>query len=326
MPDFLSTTFEKHTQVSPGFVESLIRTQREEIFTGLMRLRYPSNEILVLVFLEGNQQKLYRSLENQTDIISRHSWSNFLNRPDASVGLVDLSVEALRLLRVAYEVSVQQVDAATVSQTELAEKVSHWASDSLPSLVHVQAEDLNALYLISGHFTPVIEELTFTGGKSRFAISDASFPLSLPNLNFQVTRYVSQPEHELWQEHELRLAFNPLMRMLFIRFGELAGRVLTERLCEQLSIWARDGGLDMTITGNGISNQHYFDSLASASDAYVGLLRRFYSEATPAIGARMSDGISRDVLLKLDPHRREILTHHIFDKYRQEDTVVRPWR
>jgi hypothetical protein len=116
------------------------------------------------------------------------------------------------------------------------------------------------------------------------------------------------------------------MRLLFIRFGELAGRVLTERLCEQLSIWARDGGLDMTITGNGISNQHYFDSLASASDAYVGLLRRSYSEATPAIGARMSDGISRDVLLKLDPHRREILTHHIFDKYRQEDTVVRPWR
>jgi len=326
MPDFLSTIVEKHTQVSPGFVESLVRTQREELFTGLMRLRYPSHEDLVLVFLEGNQQKLYRFIENQTDIVSRQSWPNYLNQPDASVGLMGLSVEAVRLLRVAYEASIKHVDAETLSCTELAEKVSNWVVDSLPSVIHVQAENVNALYLISGNSTPVIEELTFTAGKSRFSISDASFPLSLPNLNFQVTRYVSEPEHELWQEHQLRLAFNPLMRMLFIRFSELAGRVLTERLCEQLAIWARDGGLDMTVTGNGISNQHYFDSLASASDAYVGLLRRFHSEATPAIGARMSDGISRDVLSRLDPHRREILTHHIFDKYRQEDTVVRAWR
>src|SRR5215203_5261588 len=196
MPDFLSTITEKHIKVSPGFVESLIRTQREELFTGLMRLRYPSDGDLVLVFLGGNQQKLYQSLGNQIDSIPRQAWPNFLNHPDASVALIGLSVEAVRFLRVAYESPIRDVNAAILSATEMAGKVSNWVSDSQPSLIRVQAENLNVLYLISGNSTPVIEELTFTDGKARFALSDASFPLSLPGLNFQVTRYVSEPEHE----------------------------------------------------------------------------------------------------------------------------------
>ncbi len=326
MPDFLSTIAEKHINVSPGFVESLIRTQREELFTGLMRLRYPMDGDLVLIFLGGNQQKLYHSRGNQTDSIPRQSWPNFLNHPDASVGVLELSVEAVRFLRLAYEAPIRDANSANLSVTEMAGKVSHWAADPLPSLIRVQAVNLNILYLFPGKTAPVIEELTFTDGKARFALSDASFPLSLPDLNFRVTRYVSEPGHELWQEHLLRLAFNPLMRMLFIRFSELAGRVLTERLCEQLSIWARDGGLDITVTSNGISNQHYFDSLESASNAYLGLVRRFHYEAAPAIGPRMADGISREALLKLDPHRRAILNQHIYDKYRQQNNITMVWR
>src|SRR5215210_7444312 len=277
-----------------------------------MRLRYPSDENLVLVFLGGNQEKLYHSLGNRTDSVPRQSWPNFLSPADASVGLIGLPVEAVRFLRLAYEAPIRDVDSTFLSTADMAGKVSHWAADPRPSLIRVQAENLNILYLVPGNSTPVIEELIFTNGKAGFVLSDASFPLLLPDLNFQVTRYVSEPEHDLWQEHLLRLAFSPLMRMLFIRFSELAGRVLTERLCEQLSIWAGDGGLDMTVTSNGISNQHYFDSLASASDAYLGLVRRFHYEATPAIGPRMADGISREALLKLDPYRRSILNRHIY--------------
>jgi hypothetical protein len=116
------------------------------------------------------------------------------------------------------------------------------------------------------------------------------------------------------------------MRLLFMRFNELAGRVLTERLCEQLSIWTRDGGLDMMVTSNGISNLHYFETLGSASDAYLGLARRFHYEASPAIGSRMADGISREMLLKLDPYSREILNRYVYNKIGQENTVIRTWR
>jgi hypothetical protein len=326
MPDFLSTIVENHSQVSPGFVETLIRSQREELFTGLMRLRFPSDEHLVLVFMGGNQHKLYRPSENHTDIIPRQSWPNYLNRADSSVGWLGLSVEALRLLRLAYEVPTQQKDEFSFSWNDLADKTHEWTNDSYPSLIHIRAEDAHKLYLIAGQSIPFIEELTLINGKAIFGMNDASFPVALPERNFEVTRYISDPDHELWQEYRLRHAFSPLMRMLFIRFSELAGRVLTERLCEQLSIWTRDGGLDMTVTSNGISNQHYFETLTSASEAYVGLIRRFHYEASPAIGSRMADGLSRETLMKLDPYSREVLNRHVYDRYGRENAGVKVWR
>ena len=330
MPDFLSTIVENHQKVSPGFVETLIRIQREELFTGLMRLRYPSGEQLVLVFLNGTQQKLYHPQENSTDIVPRQTWSSYLDRADASVGSLALSAEALRFLRVAYEAPVRQRVDVNLSSSELETEATRWSQDLNPSLIHVRTDDTNRLYLIPGNVVPFLEELIFVQGKALFGMSDVSFPSSLPGSTpgsiFHVTRYTSDPDHELWQEYRLRHAFTPLMRLLFIRFNELAGRVLTERLCEQLSAWTRDGGLDMTVTGNGISNQHYFETLGSASDAYLGLARRFHYEASPAIGSRMADGISRDVLLKLDPYSREILNRYIYNKIGQENTVIRTWR
>ncbi len=330
MPDFLSTIVENHQKVSPGFVETLIRIQREELFTGLMRLRYPSDEQLVLVFLNGNQHKLYHLQESASDIIPRQSWSSYLNRADASVGSLALSGEALRLLRVAYESPIRQKVDGNLSSSDLQHELNIWSQDSNPSVIHVRADDTNRLYLIPGNLMPFLEELRFVAGKALFGMADVSFPSSLPGskpeFTFHVTRYVSDPDHELWQEYRLRHAFTPLMRLLFIRFNELAGRVLTERLCEQLSAWTRDGGLGMTVTGNGISNQHYFETLRHAADAYLGLTRRFHYEASPAVGSRMADGISREMLLKLDPYSRAILKRYIFDKIGQENTVIRTWR
>jgi hypothetical protein len=101
------------------------------------------------------------------------------------------------------------------------------------------------------------------------------------------------------------------MRMLLNRFSELAGRALTERLCERLSFWIRDGGWNATITGNGLVNHQYFETFESAAVFYNDLIHRFQFEASPALGPRMIDGISRDVLIKMDPYRRELITRYI---------------
>jgi hypothetical protein len=100
--------------------------------------------------------------------------------------------------------------------------------------------------------------------------------------------------------------------MLLNRFSELAGRALTGRLCERLSIWAGEGGWNVAISSNGIVNRHFFETLENAMGFYVGLIRCFQSEAGPALGTRMIDGITRDVLIKLDPYRRELLSRYIY--------------
>lgn len=136
----------------------------------------------------------------------------------------------------------------------------------------------------------------------------------LPKLDYQVLRYVSFGDHDLWREHELRLAFHPFMRILLNRFSELAGRVLAERVCEQLTLWARDGGWNIAFSSNGLVNRHYFGTLESAMGLYVDLLRRFQDEASPAIGSQMARDISYEVLSKLDSVRSELLTQMIFSR------------
>ncbi len=314
MPDISAFIPETHRDISSGYVETLIQARREELFTGLMRLSYPSGENLVFAFLEGVQQKLYRCYEGTVDVIPRQSWFSTLNQPCVSVGSLALPVEAMRFTRVAYEASAVRVEKLTVPPEVLIDDLRKWALSPEPGIVHIQSEAINKFCLIAGHATPIVEELFFGAGGVRFAVNDASFSQTLPKADYQVTRYVGNSEHEAWRQYELRLAFNPLFRMLLSRFGELAGRALTGRLCERLSIWAAENGWNVAITSNGIVNRQYFETLDSAVKFYVDLVNCFQTEASPALGSRMVDGISHDVLIKLDPYRRELLTRHIFSQ------------
>jgi hypothetical protein len=326
MPDFSHFIPQFHQNVSPGFIETLIQTQREELFTGVMRLRHSSDELLVFTFLEGTQQKLYRCLDTTIEVIHKQTWQDALNHQSTSVGFLRLPMEAIRFVRIMYEAPIHQVEAATFSREKLADAVRNWAADGNPAIVHVQGRNLNAYYLFAGHSIPVIEEVSFVTGKALFSISDASFPQTFPKDDYQTTRYISTGEHDVWREHELRLAFNPFLRMLLNRFSELAGRVLTERLCEHLSTWVHEGGWDITVNSNGIINRHYFDSFESAIGFYFDLLHHFHSEASPAIGSRMADGLSREILVKLDPYRRELITQHIYRQYGMGNLTGVGWR
>jgi hypothetical protein len=312
MPDFSHVIPESHQNLSPGFLEALIQTQREELFTGLMRLNHLSGENFTFSFLEGTQKKLYRSTNGTVDVIPRQSWLEALGRDSASVGILRLSIEGMRFARVMHEAPVHQVEESTFTAEGLATAAGKWAVEQKPGIVHVRGEGFNRYYLIAGDSTPIIEELSVWGGEARFSLNDASFPKTLPSLDYQVVRYVSVHDHDVWREYELRLAFHPFMRMLLNRFSELTGRVLTERLCEQISLWAREGGWKITLTSNGIVNRQYFDSVESAIGFYVELMRRFNGEASPALGPRMTEGISQEILMKLDSYRYELLTKSIF--------------
>jgi hypothetical protein len=314
MPDFSAFITETHRGVSSGYVETLIQARREELFTGLVRLSYPSGENLVFTFLEGVQQKLYRCLENTVDVIPRQIWFEALNHSNASAGFLRLPVEGVRCARVICEAPVVRVESSTLTPEGLVEAARKWSVEQEPSLVHIQSEALNKYCLIAGHSVPIIEELSFGARDARFSLGDSSFSQTMPKINYLVTRYVSNREHEAWCEYELRLAFSPFLRMLLNRFSELAGRALTGRLCERLSVWAGEGGWNVAVSGNGIVNRQYFETLEGAVGFYVELIRCFQAETSPALGARMTDGIARDVLIKLDPYRRELLTRHIYSQ------------
>jgi hypothetical protein len=314
MLDFSAFIPETHWDISSGYVETLIQARREELFTGLMRLSSSPGENLVFTFLDGVQQRLYRFLEHGVDVVPRQGWFGEFDRPNLSAGFLKLPVEAVRFTRITCEAPVVRVEKSTFSPETLIDVARKWSTGHEPAVVRIQNDVINKYCLIAGHSTPVVEELSFGAGGARFSITDATFSQTLPKANYLVTRYVSDHEHEVWREYELRLAFGPLIRMLLTRFGELAGRALTERLCERLAAWIRAGGWNLSINSNGIVNHQYFETLKDAVSFYSDLVRYFQSEASPALGPHMMDGISRDVLIKLDPHRRELLTRYIYSR------------
>lgn len=314
MPDFSAFIPETHRDISSGYVETLIQARREELFTGVLRLSYSSGENLIFTFLEGVRQKLYRCLENCIEVIPRQLWFDMLNRSSTSAGFLPLPVEAVRFVRIACEAPVVRVDSSTLPPQEWIGLARKWSVEQEPSVIHIQSDLVNKYCLIAGHATPIMEELFFAGNGVRFSMADTSFSQTLPQADLLVTRYVSDREHDAWREYELRLAFGPLLRMLLNRFGELAGRALTGRLCERLSIWAGEGGWNVAISSNGIVNRQYFDTFETGVRFYVELIRCFQAEASLALGARMIDGISRDVLIKLDSYRRELLLRHLYSQ------------
>ena len=57
-----------------------------------------------------------------------------------------------------------------------------------------------------------------------------------------------------------------------------------------------------------------------------GIVRCFHEAASPAIGLRMAEGLSFEILSKLDPHRREIITRYIFNEEHVDTVTGRVWR
>jgi hypothetical protein len=314
MVDYLANIPAAYVNVSPGFVETLIQSRREELFTGLMRLQYPSGEVLVFTFLDGLQYKLYRCLEKNTEVIARQSWQSSLDRPDASVVFVTMSVESMRVMKVVFDAPVLQLETITLSHQQLKDEVRKWAKQSSPSIVVIRMGNSLRMFLMSGISNPVIEDVSLADGTSIFSVNDESFPESLSPGDHQVIRCISDHDYTAWQDFELRLAFHVLMRLLINRFSELAGRMLTERLCMQISSRLKDESWNIKLTMNGITNRHFFGSLDSSIEAYLGILRCFSEEASPAIGMRMADGLSREVLLKMDAFRRDLLKRYLFER------------
>ena len=323
MPVFSAFIPETHHNVSSGYIDMLIQTQREELFTGLMQLAYPADENLAFTFVDGVEQKLYRYRGDTTEIIPRPAWQQTLGPSAISVGFLRLSLDAVRFVQVAHEAPVIRIEQTKSTSQELLEHAGRWTLDQDPSVVHVQLDRGDRWYLFADRSGSVLEEVSFTDGKLQFSISNPSFAYTLPQGDHQVIRYISDREHDAWREYELRLTISPFVRMLMTRFSELAGRVLTERLCEQLSTWARGGGWNITLSSNGVINLQYFDSLDVAVNAYSDILRRFQYEAATAVGSRIVEGISRDILYKLDQYRRELLLRYIFSQNGIGGVVVR---
>src|SRR5260221_4878906 len=145
MLDFSAVIPETQQNLSFGYVEVLIQEHRQELFSGLMRISYPSGENFVFMFLDGVQQKLYRCFNANIEIVDRQLWSQVLNRAGASVGFLPLGVDGLRLIRVICETPIQE-EQANLSSNELVDRVRLWANNPEPGFIYMRSENIHRIH------------------------------------------------------------------------------------------------------------------------------------------------------------------------------------
>ena len=301
-----------HQHISTGFVNALIQRHRQELFTGVMITNYPSGEIFASIFCEGDHLELCQCLEESNLNIPRQNWQTELGRPDANASLLPLSVEGLRVVQLFLETVPESAERFSFSSFELPGQLKRWSSMKEGSLVLLGSNQFTSIVAASGFDDSTLECVDVINGAAHYVSRNLSSRVFFPGGEYKVTRYLCSNKQDTWRENELRLAFNIFVQNLIARFQELAGRILTERLCNQLSIWSSGRGWNISIGSHNVSNRQFFMSLGQAVRAYHGIIKRFQEESQLAIGPRLAENLLLEVLGKMKTHQRELLAEHLY--------------
>ena len=312
MQDLFSSLPILHQHVSAGYVNALIQTNRQELFTGVMVAKYPAGEMFGSVFWEGDHLGLFQCLEEMNLNIPRQNWHVELERADADVSLLALTVDELRVFQMFLESVTDGAEQSVLSSVELSTQLKDWSSLKKCCLVWIRSSQFASIISIEGFGDSALECVDIVNGSAHFSRRNMNNREAFADGEYQVVHYACPSKQDVWHEHGLRLAFNLLTQALIARFQELAGRILAERLCDQLSNWCAGGRWKISIAGSGVTNRHFFVSLEQAVRAYHGIIRRFQEESSLAIGTRLAENLLREVLAKMETHPRELLVEHLF--------------
>ncbi len=322
MKDLFSSLPILHQHVSAGYVNALIQMHRPELFTGVMVTKYPAGEMFASVFWEGDHLGLFQCLEEMNLNIPRQNWTHELERADADVSLLALTVEELRVFQMFLESVTGGAEKSLLSSVELTTQLKGWSSLKESSLVWISSSQFSSIIPITGFGESTLECVDNVNGSAHFSRRNVNNRDAFAGGEYQVVRYTCPNKQDVWYENGLRLAFNPLMQALIARFQELAGRILAGRLCDQLSGWCAGGHWKISIASNGVTNRHFFVSFEQAVRAYHGIIRRFQEESSLAIGPRLAETLQREVLAKMETHPRELLVEHLYKRYGLGDSAL----
>lgn len=303
-------------------VQALIQMHRQDRLTGLLQMSYPSQGPLVMALLHGEPHALYRYEDGHWGVVPRQYWKSELNHPNATVHRLLLSVEALRVCKTFFEAWWIRTETLTLPSKELPYRLSSWALMPQPNLIHLSMDGSESLFVLLGNGTSILEGLELADGSAQFIVESAANLQVLADTIYQVARYESDGEQDVWREYGLRLALVALIRVMMVRFGELAGSTLAERLCAQLTSWCQNRGWDITVNSNGVVHRQFFDGLDEAIRAYASMLMCFRQEAGLAIGPRLAIGLSREALEKMIAHYRDTLERYVFESERPRTVPI----
>lgn len=307
MQNFLMSYAFDWQELPAGQFSELAAGCRRDALTGFLRLDGGQKDWLV-VFLKGKVIACYAFDESAWKAIPEQVWSAAFASQSLRVGRLETSLDELRVCKLFLALQACQPESARLRIDDFSAQLSQPGA----GVCYLKNDSGEHVIVLPNVGIPLLEGCSVSIAGAQFFVASAD-DLPLPDEEYDVVCFKCDSRYEPWVVHSLRLAFLVFMRLCILRFGDLAGRSLAERLCARLTETSRHFGWEIVLDGGNIVHQHIFSSLSEASQAYSTILHHFLSDASQVIGMRLAKGISEAALLRLNPHQRELLQAYILE-------------
>jgi hypothetical protein len=292
-------------------LSALIADCQRESLTGLLRFECSSGELFLWTFINGEGKSLFEYGPEKWLNVPQSQWLTKLEGCRADIRKSRIHIQGMRTCEVILAAELGQNSPMRLSGDDLLQQVQARYEQGEPGFIHLQSQGQELFGLMYGDGVSNMEVLFIRENEVVFSVEQ---PDDLPiraGIEYQVEFYAGDTYQDIWLENRLRLAFAALVRMMIQRFGYMVGFAVADRLIAQLTEANRARGLDLKLTSNGIENNQLFRSLYEASEVYSFILNSFFDQASILIGPRMSKEIAMNMLGKLSPAQREVLTTNL---------------
>ncbi len=124
-----------------------------------------------------------------------------------------------------------------------------------------------------------------------------------------VTASSTEPKEQVAR---LRAAFSAVVMPATARYAEVVGGNMAAALQTAINDVARSNQWGIRVDANGLADEHEFETPDEAARAYRVLTRTVINHMGMIIGARLANGIMREVARRLDPgHCHVAQTYHL---------------
>jgi hypothetical protein len=306
MDDLFSLATTREFNLSPSQFRSLIHGFTLIRQSGLIQFTPPSNEQLVLLFVDGVAKNAYVVTPKARRKIQPFEWSSFVGKSEGTVRILTLPSEGMRIGKMFME--CQQCRESFQLQTaDLERRFNGWSASPKTIAVHMRWPEAEAAVVFPGKDAPVHTALFIKKGTTFTDATALSTIHSWEEKTCTVSYYTEQGELEAWQEYRLHLLFVQTLELILTRYNDLAGRSLVSALDNEINAEVYKNGWKINYAGNGVHDHQIFSSPEEATGAYRRLYNLCLAHIEVVIGEKLTLSIVQEIHERMDKDRLEIL-------------------
>ena len=290
----------------------MVNSYRELKRTGIIRLGYPSDTYLHLLFKRGELLNNYLVTPEERESLQPSQWTEWIESAgDAYSKIMPLSSFGLFVSKLLITSDGKKIENFS-KPNQLSEYIATLNKKPEPSLVQLNWEHAMGGVLFSGSqkdsYSLFLSQETIL---DEAGINKIFSQWNEPSCT--VTTFVPDVSVDAWQEYYLRKSFADIYNRMLVRFEAMTGRALVDSLVRLIAIYVSNNNLEISISARKLVDLEVFSSPEDAAQSYRQILTEMFSHVSAVLGSRLFALTLREIMTSSpDQERQVIRTFELF--------------